>query len=195
MFRSVQAEWARLMTSSLCDAPWKCDRACMLELNSRLQTSHRGFTGFTERLLVFLAAAAEHAVTCADVAISESVMKWLCWLNEQFSSNDWNTANKSPCNQSVLHFVFTANWVTQWKVIQPVGYLMTFSTRLRAIDSSIYHTSWHTNKMYNISGNQVTEVTVIGWHYTDNHFRHTVLQNQIQGLFDKDSRTDKSPVK
>jgi len=55
----------------------------MLELNSRLQTSHRGFSRFTERLVAFLAAAAVHAATrvvvvAELVAICESIMNWPC---------------------------------------------------------------------------------------------------------------------
>jgi len=65
------------MTSSLCDAPWKCDRACMLELNLRLQTSHLGFSWlFTESVVVFLTAAALQVLIRADVGICESAITW-----------------------------------------------------------------------------------------------------------------------
>lgn len=93
MFRIDQAQWARLRTSSLCAAPWKCDNACIVELNSRLHTSHRGFSRLTEHLVVSLVAA--DVATRVAVTVCESVINWPRWLDVEFCSNDWNTANKS----------------------------------------------------------------------------------------------------
>ena len=98
--------FARLITSSLCAIPRKCDRACTLELNSRLQISQRGFSRFAERLSVdevFTAVALHLAFVvyalgaeACSVVNCEPMMNWRCWLQERFCSNDWNTANKLP---------------------------------------------------------------------------------------------------
>jgi len=97
MFCSAKELCARLTTSSLCDAPRKCERACKFELNSRLQTSHRCFSWFTGRVLVERCGCimfARGADAVVLVTVCESMMNWPRWLNEQFWSNDWNTANK-----------------------------------------------------------------------------------------------------